>query len=214
MRLDHVSYVASHDQISDVVNRIGSQIGTAFVDGGMHPKFGTRNFTAPLLNGQYIEVVCPMDHPATDSTPFGQLVKQKAEDGGGWLTWVVRTEKISEVELRLDRKAIEGDRRTPNGTILKWKQIGILTTISQPSKPFFVEWLVDEHPSKTSEPSTGISKIIFNAEKKEIKTWLGTDLNKVLGNIETEWVTSDIHNQQTGILRIEFTNNGHKISID
>ena len=31
MRLDHISYVASHDQISDVVNRIGSQIGTAFI---------------------------------------------------------------------------------------------------------------------------------------------------------------------------------------
>ena len=42
MRLDHISYVASHDQISDVVNRIGSQIGTAFIDGGIHPKFGTR----------------------------------------------------------------------------------------------------------------------------------------------------------------------------
>ena len=81
MRLDHVSYVASHDQISDVVNRIGSQIGTAFIDGGIHPKFGTRNFTAPLLNGQYIEVVCPMDHPATDATPFGRAVKKKAEEG-------------------------------------------------------------------------------------------------------------------------------------
>ena len=56
MRLDHISYVASHDQISDVVNRIGSQIGTAFVDGGIHPKFGTRNFTAPLLNNQYIKL--------------------------------------------------------------------------------------------------------------------------------------------------------------
>jgi hypothetical protein len=83
MRLDHVSYVASHDQISDVVNRIGSQIGTAFVDGGIHPKFGTRNFTAPLLNGQYIEVVCPLEHPATDLTPFGSAVKRKAEAGGG-----------------------------------------------------------------------------------------------------------------------------------
>ena len=39
MRLDHISYVASHDQISDVANRIGSQIGTAFIDGGIHPKF-------------------------------------------------------------------------------------------------------------------------------------------------------------------------------
>ena len=100
MRLDHISYVASHDQISDVVNRIGSQIGTAFIDGGIHPKFGTRNFTAPLLNNQYIEVVCPLDHPATDSTPFGRAVKKKAEEGGGWLTWVIATEDITKVESR------------------------------------------------------------------------------------------------------------------
>jgi len=214
MRLDHVSYVASHDQISDVVNRIGSQIGTAFVDGGIHPKFGTRNFTAPLLNGQYIEVVCPMDHPATDVTPFGKLVKQKAEDGGGWLTWVVRTEKINEVELRLDRQAIEGYRRTPNGTELKWKQIGILTTLTQPSKPFFVEWLVSEHPSKTSEPNTRITKIIFNDEKSEINDWLGVDVKKVLGTIETEWVVNENHDQQKGILEIEFNNNGQTVTIN
>jgi hypothetical protein len=94
MRLDHVSYVASHDQISDVVNRIGSQIETAFIDGGIHPKFGTRNFTAPLLNNQYVEVVCPMDHPAIDTNPFGRAVKNKAEDGGGWFTWVFNVEDI------------------------------------------------------------------------------------------------------------------------
>ena len=46
MRLDHVSYVASHDQISDVVNRIeaigkkhGLRIGTFghAGDGNLHP---------------------------------------------------------------------------------------------------------------------------------------------------------------------------------
>jgi len=126
MRLDHVSYVASHDQISDVVNRIGSQIGTAFVDGGMHPKFGTRNFTAPLLNGQYIEVVCPMDHPATDSTPFGRAVKKKADEGGGWMTWVLATDNISKVEENLGRKAVDGQRKKPDGSILQWKQLGVL----------------------------------------------------------------------------------------
>ena len=89
MKLDHVSYVASHDQISDVVNRIGSQLQTAFTDGGKHPRFGTRNFTAPLLDGSYIEVVCPMDHPATDATPFGKAVKQKALEGGGWFAWEI-----------------------------------------------------------------------------------------------------------------------------
>ena len=58
MRLDHVSYVTSHEQLSDTVQRLGAKLGTTFVDGGIHPRFGTRNFTAPLQNGHYLEVVC------------------------------------------------------------------------------------------------------------------------------------------------------------
>ena len=58
MRLDHVSYVTSHDQLADTVQRLGSRLGSTFVDGGIHPRFGTRNFTCALKNGQYIEVVC------------------------------------------------------------------------------------------------------------------------------------------------------------
>ena len=87
MRLDHVSYVTSHDQLADTVQRLGSRLGSTFVDGGVHPRFGTRNFTLALQNGQYIEVVCPLDHPATEQTPWGKAVSKKAQEGGGWLTW-------------------------------------------------------------------------------------------------------------------------------
>jgi hypothetical protein len=76
MRLDHVSYVTSHDQLADTVQRLGSRLGSTFVDGGVHPRFGTRNFTLPLQNGQYIEVVCPLDHPATiQENPFNETVQ-------------------------------------------------------------------------------------------------------------------------------------------
>ena len=34
MRLDHVSYVTSHDQLADTVQRLGSRLGSTFVDGG------------------------------------------------------------------------------------------------------------------------------------------------------------------------------------
>ena len=81
MRLDHVSYVTSHDQLADTVQRLGSRLGSTFVDGGVHPRFGTRNFTLPLQNGQYIEVVCPLDHPATEQTPWGKAVSKKAQEG-------------------------------------------------------------------------------------------------------------------------------------
>jgi hypothetical protein len=147
MRLDHVSYVASHDQISDVVNRIGSQLGTSFVDGGIHPKFGTRNFTAPLLNKQYIEVVCPLDHPATDATPFGKSVKKKAEEGGGWLAWVIETESIEVIEERLNRKAVLSSRIKPDGTKLEWYQIGVDDVLSNIKTNFFIKWISSNHPS-------------------------------------------------------------------
>jgi Glyoxalase-like domain len=162
MRLDHVSYVASHDQISDVVQRIGSQIGTAFVDGGIHPQFGTRNFTAPLLNGQYIEVVCALDHPAAEKTPFGQAVTKKAAEGGGWLTWVFATEELAEIEKEIGRSAIEGHRRLPNGTDLKWKQVGVKSLLTDPALPFFIEWITGEHPSQTGKPSAAIREIVFS----------------------------------------------------
>ena len=146
MRLDHVSYVASHGQISDVVNRIGSQIGTAFIDGGVHPKFGTRNFTAPLLNGQYIEVVCPLDHPATDSTPFGRAVKKKVSEGGGWLGWMFSANDLAKVEEKFGRKAASGSRTKPGGGELRWKQIGVKVITGAGELPFFIQWLTEQHP--------------------------------------------------------------------
>ena len=70
MGLDNVSYVTSHDQLSHTVQSLGARLGSTFVDGGIHPRFGTRNFTLPLQNGHYLEVVCPLDHPSSESTPF------------------------------------------------------------------------------------------------------------------------------------------------
>jgi hypothetical protein len=93
--------------LTETVQRLGARLGSTFVDGGVHPRFGTRNFTMPLQNGQYIEVVCPLDHPATEQTPWGKAVSKKAQEGGGWLTWVFATEDISKVEEKFGRPAIE-----------------------------------------------------------------------------------------------------------
>jgi len=199
MRLDHVSYVASHDQISDVVQRIGSQIGTAFVDGGIHPRFGTRNFTAPLLNGQYIEVVCALDHPAAEQTPFGQAVSKKATEGGGWLTWVFAVEDIAPIETAIGRPALEGHRRRPDGTDLKWKQIGVKELLTDPELPFFIEWLDGHHPSEVGDAKAEIECIRFASkdvlEKSNFKQEITHSLNKSgikILNLEDAELTSGI----------------------
>jgi hypothetical protein len=214
MRLDHVSYVASHDQISDVVQRIGSQIGTAFVDGGIHPRFGTHNFTAPLLNGQYIEVVCPLDHPATEQTPFGKAVTRKANEGGGWLTWVFSTEDLVPIETELGRKAVEGHRRRPDGTDLSWEQIGIMEVLDEPELPFFIKWKDGNHPSEVGTPKVSISKISFANldpfEKTSFKTEILSALLATSIQIEVN-SNEDIH---SGIFEIIFKSESGSITIN
>jgi hypothetical protein len=205
MRLDHISYVASHDQISDVVNRIGSQIGTAFVDGGIHPKFGTRNFTAPLLNGQYIEVVCPLDHPATDATPFGKAVKQKADAGGGWLTWVFSSSDLQKVEEKFGRKAADGSRTKPDGSELKWKQIGVKEITGAGELPFFIQWLTEQHPSKDGNSVAEITKIIIASDHQLSDSLFKKEIELGLRNVKVEWVTPELNDGDTGITAVEIT---------
>ncbi len=214
MRLDHVSYVASHDQISDVVNRIGSQIGTAFIDGGIHPKFGTRNFTAPLLNGQYIEIVCPLDHPATDATPFGQAVKKKAQAGGGWLTWVFSSTDLAGVEEKFGRKAADGSRTRPDGSELKWKQIGVKEIVGSGELPFFIQWLTDNHPSKDGNSVAKISKLVIADDEKLADSWFQDEIKSALTDIEIEWVKPDLNDGDKGIVAVELTVNNSKVKLD
>jgi hypothetical protein len=214
MRLDHVSYVASHDQISDVVNRIGSQIGTAFVDGGIHPKFGTRNFTAPLLNGQYIEIVCPLDHPATDATPFGQAVKKKADAGGGWLTWVFSSNDLAKVEEKFGRKAADGSRTKPDGIELKWKQIGVKEITGAGELPFFIQWLTEQHPSKDGNSVAKISKIVIADDEQLADSWFKDEIKLGLKDVEIEWVKLELNEGEKGIVNIELSVKGRKVIIE
>jgi hypothetical protein len=214
MRLDHVSYVASHDQISDVVNRIGSQIGTAFVDGGIHPKFGTRNFTAPLLNGQYIEVVCPLEHPATDTTPFGRAVKNKAQDGGGWLAWVFSAHDISDVEVKLDRKAVLGYRTRPDGTQLEWKQIGINQVIESNEFPFFVQWLTANHPSLDGKAVAKIKGIDIVSKNRLANSFFKSEIEDATSEIDVKWKNPEDVQLASGILQVTFVINSKNIIIE
>lgn len=215
MRLDHVSYVTSHDQLADTVQRLGSRLAATFVDGGVHPRFGTRNFTAPLLNGQYIEVVCPLDHPASDSSPFGKAVTKRAAEGGGWLTWVVAVEDLAAVEKRLGRTAVDGHRTKPDGTDLSWKQIGVQGTLDDRQMPFFVQWIKNHHPSTDGKASSKIVKIEIAGNKSAISEWLGTDIRSAIGSdINVEWVSADSNDGDTGIVGVEFETHSGMVRID
>ena len=202
MRLDHVSYVASHSQVSDTVQRLGSRIGSAFVDGGIHPRFGTRNFTAALRNGQYIEVVCPLDHPATEQTPWGAAVAKKAKEGGGWFTWVFSTTDLEPVAKKFGREAIEGHRMRPDGSDLKWKQIGVREIADTREFPFFIEWLTPDHPSRDGIPTAEIERIVIADTNQLANSWFKEEILKALGKVEIEWVDPSVNEGQSGLVAV------------
>lgn len=204
MRLDHVSYVTSHEQLSDTVQRIGSRLGATFIDGGIHPRFGTRNFTAPLKDNQYLEIVCPLEHPASELTPWGRVVSAKALQGGGWLTWVFSTENLTMVEERFRRKSIEGHRTRPDGTELRWKQIGVSEIYESKELPFFIQWLTNDHPSSHGSARASLEKIVISSESKLADSWFQEEIMESLGNVEIQWIHPHENDDQQGIAQIHF----------
>ena len=214
MRLDHVSYVTSHDQLADTVQRLGSRLGSTFVDGGIHPRFGTRNFTASLKNGQYIEVVCPLDHPATEQTPWGKAVSKKASDGGGWFTWVFSTKDIAPIAEKFGRNAIEGHRTRPNGSDLKWKQIGVKEIADTREFPFFIQWLSTDHPSQDGIPLAEIQKIVIADSDELADSWFKAEILTALGKVEIEWLDPSLNDNQTGIVSVHLVTTGGVVILD
>jgi hypothetical protein len=203
MRSGHASYVTSHDQLADTVQRLGSRFASTFVDGGIHLRFGTRNFTLPLQNGHYLEVVFPLDNPSSNSTPFGKADSQRAVEGGGWLTWVVAVDDVSKIEKCLGRAAVDGHRTKPDGKDLAWKQIGVLGTLEDKQLPFFIEWLSLDHPSTDGKAIAKIVKVEIAGDESRIEEWLGSELHAAIGSeVEVEWATASASDGESGIVAV------------
>jgi hypothetical protein len=188
MRLDHISYAAGPDGLASTAQRIGDLLGEELRDGGIHPRFGTRNMVLPLSAGTYLEVVGVLDHPASDKAPFGQAVRARSEFGGGWLGWVVAVDDISRVEQRLGREAAAGNRHRPDGVELRWLQVGVKGLQSDPQLPFFVQWEPEvEHPSAGSSGNLHLDRLEIAGDPARVREWLGEDVDP-LEDVEVDWV--------------------------
>ena len=206
MRLDHISYAAGPDGLQSTAERIGELLGEEFRDGGIHPRFGTRNRVLPLSAGTYLEIVEVLDHPASDKAPFGQAVRARSELGGGWMGWVVSCDDIAQVERRLGREAVPGNRHRPDGVELRWRQIGVKGLQSDPQLPFFVQWEPGvEHPSEGSSGNLHLYGLEIAGDPARVREWLGED-GDPLEDVKVEWVAP---HGTPGIVAVQFeTPNG------
>lgn len=190
MRLDHLSYAAGPDGLASTAQRLGDLLGEAFLDGGIHPRFGTRNMVLPLSAGTYVEVVECLDHPASDKAPFGQAVRARSELGGGWLGWVIAVSDVGPLEERLGREAVQGNRHRPDGHELRWKQIGVKGLQSDPQLPFFVQWenYAEDHPSIGCSDRVHLECLEIAGDPNRVSEWLGRPVEGPLEDVKVDWV--------------------------
>ncbi len=203
MRLDHVSYAAGPEGIAATAERIGALLGERFVDGGLHPRFGTRNMVLPLAAGTYLEVVEVLDHPASDKVPFGQAVRARSALGGGWLGWVVAVDDIGKVEARLGRDSAQGNRHRPDGVELRWRQLGVMGLQADPQLPFFVQWESppEQHPSVGGSDAVRLGTLEIAGSPGRMAEWLGRAVEGPLEDVTVEWVAPD---GTPGLVAVQF----------
>jgi glyoxalase-like protein len=204
MHLDHLSFAVGPDGLDGTTERLSELLGEKFIDGGVHPRFGTRNRVLPLTDGQFLEVVEVLDHPASDKAPFGQAVRARSESGGGWLGWVVAVDDLGPVEKRLERESVRGNRWRPDGVELRWRQIGVKGLQSDPQLPFFVQWEspAEQHPSFGATGHVELSKIEIAGDPNRVGAWLDTPYEHRIGSFEVEWIAP---NGTPGIIAATFT---------
>ena len=192
MRLDHVSYACESDGLLATTERIADALGTEYVKGGVHPRFGTRNMILPLANHQYIEVVEVLNHPASDKAPFGQAVRARSESGGGWMGWCVEVDDLAPFEERLGRDSVPGNRKFPDGQELTWRQIGINGLIADPQVPYMLRWDEDKadlHPSRALSGTVSLESLTIAGSAARVTEWLGMPVEEPLESVDVTWVS-------------------------
>jgi hypothetical protein len=203
MRLDHIVFAAGPGGLAGTAARLSELLGEEFQDGGVHPRFGTRNRILPLTGHTYLELVEVLDHPASDKAPFGQAVRARSELGGGWLGRVVAVDDITPHEERLGREAVNGNRHRPDGTELLWKQLGVKGLQADPQLPFFVQWESNsaEHPSTGATGQVSLASLEIAGDPARVSEWLGQSVEQPLEDVKVEWVAP---NGTPGVVAVTF----------
>jgi hypothetical protein len=203
MRLDHIVFAAGPGGLAATTERLSGLLGESFREGGIHPRFGTRNAILPLTQGTYLEVVEVLDHPASDKAPFGQAVRARSLLGGGWLGWVVAVDDIGPHEERLGREAVNGNRHRPDGTELRWRQLGVKGLQADPQLPFFIQWDSEpgDHPSAGASGDVSLECLEIAGDPSRVSEWLGHSVDTPLEAVKVEWVAP---HGTPGIVAVKF----------
>ncbi|WP_432563794.1 VOC family protein [Kineococcus sp. SYSU DK003] len=207
MRVDHVGFAAGPEGLQETARSLAARLGVRVVDGGPHPRFGTRNVVLPLSRGSYVEVVEVLDHPVADKALYGRAVRQHTEAGGGWFAWAVTVDDLAGYAARLGEPAEEGVRRRPDGVELRWRQIGVPALHTEPQLPLLIEWdgPATQHPSSLSlAGGTRLAGLTIAGQRDRVRNWLGLPPEFSTVEVDFTWIDVVGSPRATGLRSVTF----------
>ena len=125
---------------------------------------------------------------------------------------VVTVEDMTEVEHRIGRHAVPGNRRRPDGFNLEWRQIGTSNTKADPQLPYVTCWDIDpsEHPSQMAASEITLTSLDIAGSPDRLSDWLGEPAIDALGDINVNWTAP---NGLPGIMAATFSTPAGEIRI-
>jgi hypothetical protein len=176
VEFDHAIYAVRDFEAAAL--RFSEDFGLAAVPGGRHVGWGTANWIVPL-GSSYLELIGVENEDEASRSNLGRHLLSVLAEGERWIGWVVRPQSLDETIARLGLQSSEGSRTRPDGTTVRWRSTDPAVTMADPSRPFFIEWLVPEelHPGRTDAAHRvqprGISWVQVRGEESAVRSWLG-----------------------------------------
>ena len=186
-RVDHVVYATP--DLKTAIDDFHERTGVRATPGGPHPGSGTRNALVALGPASYLEIIGPdPEQPRPEKPrPFG-IDELRAPRIA---TWAAESADLQSLAADAARKGIRlgdvvsGNRRRPDGVLLRWSYTDPGTVVADGVVPFFIDWGQTEHPSIVA--ASGVTLVSLRAEHpeaarvQEILRDLGLDLNVASG---------------------------------
>ena len=129
-----------------------------------------------------------LDHPSADKAPFGQAVRARSAEGGGWLGWVVAVDDLAPLEERIGRPAIEGHRHLPDGTVLTWHQLGVKDLADRSTVALLRRCgRLMRYIRLSGGREVELLKIEIAGDPARIDEWLGGRSKEILSDVDIGW---------------------------
>ncbi|MFI1762668.1 VOC family protein [Streptomyces sp. NPDC020800] len=185
--LDHL--VLATPDLAATVADFTRRTGVTPAHGGVHVGLGTRNHLVALGGRSYLEIIGPdPEQPEpVELRPFG--VDRLA--GPRTVTWAISPPDLEPaITAALARGYDPGpvhpmSRRTPDGTLLRWRLTDSGTAHPSGPIPFLIDWGDSLHPAASGLPVTPLLEVSATApdpdEVHSLLSALGTELTVTEG---------------------------------